>query len=156
MSNRRYLGRLPNAKTLPKNESGYTACRWCGGDVMPPKRTVCSPQCRHEITIRHHSGYMKKCVYDRDQGVCAICGIDTKETAKNALALKGDDRVAYLAEHRIGPKRKIHKRKYGGGLWDADHIVMVKDGGGECGLENLRTLCIKCHKQVTKDSYKKD
>ena len=30
-------------------------------------------------------------------------------------------------------------------LWEADHIVPVKDGGGCCGLENYRTLCRKCH-----------
>jgi len=55
---------------------------------------------------------------------------------------------------KIGMKRKIWKRKHGGGLWDADHIVPVKDGGGQCGMENLRTLCIMCHKNVTKNSYK--
>jgi len=40
-------------------------------------------------------------------------------------------------------------KKHGGGLWDADHIVPVKEGGGLCGLDNLRTLCIKCHKTIT-------
>ena len=52
-------------------------------------------------------------------------------------------------------KRKIWKRKHGGGLWDADHIIAVKDGGGLCGLENIRTLCIKCHKNVTKELLSK-
>ncbi len=33
--------------------------------------------------------------------------------------------------------------------WDADHIIPVCEGGGECGLDNYRTLCHKCHKQVT-------
>jgi 5-methylcytosine-specific restriction endonuclease McrA len=31
-------------------------------------------------------------------------------------------------------------------LWDADHIVPVIEGGGECDLENLRTLCLSCHR----------
>lgn len=31
------------------------------------------------------------------------------------------------------------------GLWQADHIVPVSEGGGSCGLENLRTLCRWCH-----------
>jgi HNH endonuclease len=39
-------------------------------------------------------------------------------------------------------------------FWDADHIVAVKDGGGECGLENLRTLCIFCHIKRTSDQRK--
>jgi 5-methylcytosine-specific restriction endonuclease McrA len=34
--------------------------------------------------------------------------------------------------------------------WDADHIVPVVEGGGECGLSNFRTLCIPCHKKETK------
>jgi 5-methylcytosine-specific restriction endonuclease McrA len=34
-------------------------------------------------------------------------------------------------------------------LWDADHIVAVSEGGGECDLANLRTLCLKCHQRAT-------
>jgi 5-methylcytosine-specific restriction endonuclease McrA len=34
-------------------------------------------------------------------------------------------------------------------LWDADHILPVAEGGGECDLENLRTLCLPCHREVT-------
>jgi 5-methylcytosine-specific restriction endonuclease McrA len=34
-------------------------------------------------------------------------------------------------------------------LWDADHIVPVVEGGGECDLANMRTLCLKCHKLAT-------
>ena len=33
--------------------------------------------------------------------------------------------------------------------WEADHIVPVADGGGECGLENYRLLCRGCHVKVT-------
>lgn len=34
-------------------------------------------------------------------------------------------------------------------LWDADHIVPVVEGGGECDLSNIRTLCLRCHREVT-------
>lgn len=33
--------------------------------------------------------------------------------------------------------------------WDADHVVPVVEGGGECGLDNYRTLCHPCHKDAT-------
>ena len=31
-----------------------------------------------------------------------------------------------------------------GNAWHADHVVAVRDGGGEGGLSNLRTLCTPC------------
>lgn len=34
-------------------------------------------------------------------------------------------------------------------LWDADHIVPVVEGGGECDLSNIRTLCLRCHRAMT-------
>ena len=150
----RYGGKLIHKSKLPINESGFVACRWCGGDVKPPRRTMCSPECVHELLIRRDNRYIRDCLYKRDKGICSICNIDTKDIAKKALSLTGEDKVKYLTEMRIGTKRKIWKRKHGGGLWDADHIVPVKDGGGQCGMDNLRTLCIKCHKNVTKKSYK--
>ena len=36
-----------------------------------------------------------------------------------------------------------------GHLWHADHVVPVARGGGQCGLENVRTLCVLCHCHVT-------
>ncbi|MDE1154383.1 MAG: HNH endonuclease signature motif containing protein [Acidobacteriaceae bacterium] len=42
--------------------------------------------------------------------------------------------------------RSIRARKT---LWDADHILPVAEGGGECDLQNLRTLCLPCHQEAT-------
>jgi hypothetical protein len=36
-----------------------------------------------------------------------------------------------------------------GNAWHADHIIPVYQGGGECRLENMRTLCVACHADVT-------
>lgn len=151
----RYYGKLIDAKLLPKDENGFTLCRWCNGPVKPPRRTMCSPECVHEILIRTNGRYLRDCVFKRDKGICVLCKTDTKKIAKQALALEGQEKKDFLIENKILLKRKIWKRKHGGGLWDADHIIPVKEGGGQCGLENIRTLCIPCHKKVTKDSYKK-
>lgn len=35
--------------------------------------------------------------------------------------------------------------------WEMDHTVPVVEGGGECGLENLRTLCLEHHRKVTNE-----
>ena len=151
--NNRFIGKLIDAKYLPKNQNGETLCRWCNKAVKPPRRTMCSAECAHEIRIRTSNKYLRECIYKRDKGICEICNLDTKKIAKEALKLDLEQRVNYLKEYNISIKRKIWKRKFGGGLWDADHILPVKDGGGSCGLENLRTLCISCHKLVTKSSY---
>jgi 5-methylcytosine-specific restriction endonuclease McrA len=34
--------------------------------------------------------------------------------------------------------------------WQADHIVPVSRGGGETGLDGLRTLCTEHHRVETK------
>ena len=144
----RFIGKLLPKDQLPKTD-GMTCCRWCSKGVKPPRRTLCSEECAHEIKIRTNHRYMKNCVYKRDRGVCQECQIDTKQIAKQILSLQQDEKLVFLKENSISSKRKIFKRKYGGGLWDADHILAVKDGGGQCGLDNLRTLCIPCHKKKT-------
>jgi len=40
----------------------------------------------------------------------------------------------------------VHRRS---SWWEADHIVPVVEGGGQCGAENYRTLCCRCHRVVT-------
>ena len=144
-------------KTLPIGSDGYRCCRYCGGSVIPPKRTFCSADCVHEYRLRSSGSYLRQQVYLRDGGICAICCIDTKELAKTLSRMDPADpaRDILLKENNIHKTRKIKLRKCGGGLWDADHIVQVMDGGGECGLENIRTLCIRCHKLITASSRAK-
>jgi hypothetical protein len=48
-----------------------------------------------------------------------------------------------------GAGKAYHKRTWIGGFWDMDHITPVVEGGGGCGLDNLRTLCIPCHRAET-------
>lgn len=144
-------------KSLPINDLGYRCCRYCGGSIIPPKRTFCSSACIHEYRLRSSGSYLRDQVYLRDCGICAICGLDTKELASTLSKMQLDDpaRDILLKQNNIHLTRKIKLRKRGGGLWDADHIVQVQDGGGECGLENIRTLCIRCHKIITASSRTK-
>jgi hypothetical protein len=146
---KRYLGKLIDAKLLPKTEAGLNCCRWCNMEVQPPRRTICSKECEHELKLRISGRYLRDCIYMRDKGICSICNIDTKLIAMEANKLEGEEKTNFLIKNKISLKRKIWIRKHGGGLWDGDHIIRVKDGGGLCGLENMRTLCIPCHKIIT-------
>jgi len=149
-----YIVKLIDANLLDKTQDGLTCCRWCNKGVMPPRRTLCSKECAHEIRLRTDGNYLRSCVYNRDKGICAICNIDTKKIVKTALSLNLFERNEYLQSLNISLKRKIYIRKFGGSLWDADHIIQVRDGGGCCGLDNIRTLCISCHKIITAQGHK--
>tara|TARA_B110000238_G_C15956062_1_gene365324 strand:- start:90 stop:548 length:459 start_codon:yes stop_codon:yes gene_type:complete len=147
---KRFMSKLKHSSLLEKNEEGLTKCRWCSGSVLPPRRTMCSKECVHELKLRTSGRYLRGHVYKRDRGVCSECSIDTKDIAKKALCIvDSEKRKEFLKENNISSKRKVWKKKNGGGLWDADHILAVKDGGGQCGLDNIRTLCIPCHKKKT-------
>ena len=106
---------------LPRGPNGRLLCRYCHQEVPVGRRTFCSTLCVDEWKIRTSPSHVRLLVYRRDHGVCAACGLDTK--ARRAAG--------------------------SGHLWQADHIVPVAEGGGECGLENYRTLCTACHKPVT-------
>jgi 5-methylcytosine-specific restriction protein A len=134
---------------LPINDQGFRCCRYCGQSVRPPKRTFCSPECVHEHRLRSGGTYLRQCVFTRDMGICSICNQDTKDIAKQLLDATPDIKEQLMKQYSIHQKRKITPGKNGGGLWDADHIVRVVDGGGECGMDNIRTLCISCHKLIT-------
>lgn len=137
--------------TLPVNSNGFRECRYCKGSVLPPKRTFCSPKCIHEHRLRSDGSYLRYHVYQRDFGICAICNIDTSKIAQELWKVKynSNQHDILLKKYNITKTRKITLNKNGGGLWDADHIIPVKKGGGLCGLDNLRTLCISCHKIIT-------
>ena len=137
MKPKRYIGKYIDAKLLPKDENGFNLCRYCNKSVHPPRRTMCSPECAHELKLRTSNRYLRLCVYKRDKGICKLCMDDTKIVAKKALEFKKNNMIteleAFLKSKNISLKRKIWKNKFGGGLWDADHIIQVKDGGGQCG-----------------------
>src|ERR1022692_1278431 len=108
------------------------------GSPLPKGRfTFCSDACVDEWKLRTDPGYLREQVFLRDRGVCAQCGLDTE-------ALRKDKRKLDYAARRQFEKDWGHRH-----LWDADHIVPVAEGGGECDLANMRTLCLKCHRAAT-------
>jgi len=115
-------------------------CRWCKGEVRGRRRTFCSDVCVHEWRLRSSTSYLRECVYARDQGICAFCGIDTIALRRRILRLSFGRRVVEMRMLGIVRGRKS--------WWEADHILAVAEGGDSC-LDNMRTLCISCHRSVT-------
>ncbi len=143
-------------------------CRVCGGVVRYPGRTLCSRQCREVVGQSTAPAMQRQAVRRRDKGFCALCGCDTEKLKRIArsvthLAQRGYGMVSAGAEllNGLGFSGRDHD------LWEMDHVIAVVENGGlttdldyirrmvragrwaEVGLENLRTLCIPCHKIET-------
>jgi hypothetical protein len=130
--------------TLQKGLGGRPLCRWCNLEVPPGRFTFCSDWCVNEWRLRTDPGYLREQVFLRDQGICATCQVDTLVAFAELKRSRGKRRQELLA--RWGLER-LNRRT----LWDADHVRPVVEGGGECDLENVRTLCLVCHRTATRD-----
>ena len=127
--------------------------------MKPPRRTWCSDACVQERAIRTSAASARAHVYDRDKGICALCRLDTDAVEKTArVAIKKWYRRERAAGRpalwRGGVRMNVppHGSVYvdtSRSLWQADHIVPVAEGGGACGLDNYRTLCVWCHPKET-------
>ncbi|MBI1874222.1 MAG: HNH endonuclease [Acidobacteria bacterium] len=122
-----------------RDREGRAICRWCRTPVTPPRRTFCGDACVHEWRIRSDISYARRLIWKRDRGVCQRCLVDLLKAFRNWKRSKPRTRSRQVwREWRSAEPR-----------WEVDHIVPVADGGGECGLSNLRLLCRACHVAVT-------
>src|SRR3984957_16598369 len=127
---------------IERAPTGRPLCRWCTHEVPKGRRTFCSDSCVHEWKLRTNPGYLREKVLARDHGVCAKCGVDT-------ISLRRDmGKLEYPARRQFLKLWKL-REGYRKSLWDADHIVPVAEGGGQCDLSNMRTLCLLCHGEAT-------
>ncbi|MCA1560205.1 MAG: HNH endonuclease [Acidobacteria bacterium] len=140
MSTRRQNVVTADRWSIPdRNEAGRPICRWCKAPVVPPRRTFCGDACVHEWKIRSSPWYVRREVKKRDKGICRLCGVNVVKAHREWTRAKPQalDRAARRRWRAARPQ------------WEADHIIPVADGGGECGLENYRLLCRPCHLGVT-------
>ena len=109
---------------------------------------------------------MRRKLREIEKGVCQICKLDCIRLVSSLRAVRaeGDDYEATLEQRRQilskyserfflrGYKtlcEKLIRQPLEGNAWEADHIVPVFLGGGCSGLQNMRTLCVCCHRDVT-------
>ena len=126
---------------------GNRLCALCGKPISSKSRKYCSKICQDTVYIECEPHFAHAKVRRRDKCVCAICGCDTRKL----------ERIMRHAQHMMEPWRgwrelRAIRRAMGftcAHYWEMDHIQPVAEGGGSCGLENLRTLCIPCHRVET-------
>jgi len=109
---------------------GKPLCLVCSIPVAKGRRSYCS----HDCWVRNTPGMIRLAVLARDNGICAACGVQCRTRQLR--------RIGYAA-WTAAPE------------WQADHIVPVAEGGGLCGLEGYRTLCVPCHNLASADLAKR-
>ena len=133
-----------SVRDLPKTEKGV--CRWCEGKCTPPRTRWCGDKCSEEFIIRFSASAAAGRTIARDKGLCTICGCDAESIKKEVRAWsKGVSWQELSAFLRWLGSPDLCR------TWlEVDHIIPVIEGGGCCGLDNLRTVCFRCHKEETK------
>ena len=158
--NARAFAANPDAKQRGPN--GRVLCRWCGTETEPPRRTFCGDECVEEWNVRNSASHARRRVFERDQGVCRLCRIDTRQQIRelreefqivrfNRRPPADRAKAFYARLHSLSiPLSRWQEADPFRGCWDMDHITPVAEGGGSCGLDNLRTLCLRCHHRQTR------
>jgi hypothetical protein len=163
----RFLGKGALPRAL--DDEGRRLCGWCRSPLDRRSIGWCSDDCADEFWVRTSHTYVLALVHRRDIGVCSMCGLDTQKLLRIVDRVRKRSERYYLGSggyreptdadagrwERL--RGELAKRGYGNAdhgytpsLWEADHIIPVVEGGGCCGLENYRTLCIPCHRVQTR------
>ncbi|XP_074644008.1 uncharacterized protein LOC141900831 [Tubulanus polymorphus] len=115
----------------------------------------CSKQCSEQHWVKTSREYGRKIIYEVEQGICQICKFNAEQFFTQIKVTKDLERRAQLIKDSpyniLKPevKDRMVTKPYRGQFWHVDHIKAVMDGGGQCDIDNLRTLCVLCHQKVT-------
>jgi hypothetical protein len=129
------------------------------------ERHWCSEECLRRYLTMSHGSFVRMQLFERDQGICAECGVNAAQMDAALARLKDD--LLHPLLMTIHPMVVTTLRAEGwtniklrgrgsypdviefSSCWEAHHIQSVVEGGGECGLENYRTVCFICHKRIS-------
>ena len=105
---------------------------------------------KHPLSAKR-SPRLRQQVFERDKGICALCGLDCGKL--DDLLAEWQGKPFYEEVKEILVQHGLPATKIGSPCWHADHIVPIARGG-QTTLENLRVLCLQCHQEVTRDLRK--
>ncbi|XP_069116128.1 DNA annealing helicase and endonuclease ZRANB3-like isoform X2 [Argopecten irradians] len=121
----------------------------------------CSRTCMDTYWMKTNSQYGRDKLFEAEHGKCQLCGFeahsffrqirDNPDLKQRAELINGSKFCVLTAKQR----EQMTKHPAAGQFWHADHIRPVWEGGGECDIDNLRTLCVLCHQNVTTEQAKK-
>ena len=116
-------------------------CRGCHKPVPSNRQSWCSDECYQKWEPRN----VKAAVRSRDKGVCQRCGVDTRAAVREWYK-REPDRYEDFPSHRNWCRERP--------TVEYDHIIPFCEGGLTV-LENIRTLCVPCHRIVTAEFHKR-
>lgn len=143
----------PFGNSRERGPNGRRLCARCGTEVPKGRQSWCSQKCIDEYLDRTDPARRRARVFERDGGICQLCGrgvgqLDDWLNGHAERNGKGRDSAGtYLQRSHFLRRRGLLGGQ--GQLYDCDHIVPQIEGGSH-ELENLRTLCVPCHKEETR------
>ncbi|KAL6656905.1 hypothetical protein ACP70R_004685 [Stipagrostis hirtigluma subsp. patula] len=120
----------------------------------------CDLACFQEYRLRTSGRALRQALFQIERGKCSQCKLDCCKLVKHLKPLSAEKRKEYIIKvaPNIASRKKLLdklvREPTDGNAWHADHIIPVHKGGGECTLENMRTLCVACHYEVTRAQHK--
>ncbi|NWS69801.1 ZRAB3 endonuclease, partial [Crotophaga sulcirostris] len=114
----------------------------------------CSHACQEDFSIRSSQSYLRTKVFETEHGVCQFCQHNAQELYLSIRDAPKSQRKkllenSWMSHLPLGQLNEMITNPTEGQFWQADHIQPVYDGGGQCSLENLQTLCTVCHRERT-------
>ncbi|KAJ8643977.1 hypothetical protein MRB53_005725 [Persea americana] len=115
----------------------------------------CDLSCFQEYRIRTSQRSLRMALFQIEHGICTQCRLDCHKLVECIKPLSASRRREIIEKqapkvaNKMNLLDKLVNEPIEGNAWHADHIVPVYKGGGECRLENMRTLCVACHYEVT-------
>ncbi|NWH82722.1 ZRAB3 endonuclease, partial [Piaya cayana] len=114
----------------------------------------CSHACQEDFSIRSSQSYLRTKVFEVEHGVCQFCHRNAQELYLSIRDAPKSQRKkllesSWMSHLPLGQLNEMITNPTEGQFWQVDHIQPVYDGGGQCSLENLQTLCTLCHRERT-------